>query len=517
MKRESLKSIVIDDNRNDFEILSRLLRRYYEKIEVDHAENGRDALNKLRERYDVVFLDLNMPDINGLELLELIVKGGNDTPVIMVTGHGDQKAAVSAMKAGAYDYIIKDDLNAELLAKTVSHTLERKRLKQEKEFLEKGLLFYTDRLEEMVRERTAEIEYLNNYKELILSTLNQYIRVVDPRENIIQYESLKLKNSFGDNAGKPCFSFWGKGEKCKDCISLKAIEDGIIKEKEEDCGDKKYLVSAIPLKNRDGSVSAIEVITDITEKKRMEAEIDKSKRFAAMGEIAAIMAHEIRNPLQKIKMGTELLSENKKLTEQEEMISKAIKGGINELYEFVNNILDFSRPQRPIWENTDIKHLLGNILEEKTSVTRDKGIEITKQFPEEEIISWIDALRLKSVFKNVINNSIQAVEEGSGRIIVSLSLIDAGNTIEVKISDNGHGIREDDLKRIFEPFFTTKAKGTGLGMCIVKKFVDMHDGEIEIKSKEGEGTEVVMTFPVKTERPPARDYWPDLHEKNRMV
>lgn len=497
MTQNPLKAIVIDDNRNDFEIISRFLKRYSEEIGVDYAESGKEALEKLgRDGYDIAFLDLRLPDKNGIEVLESIVRSGDKTPVIMITGQGDEKAAVSAMKAGAYDYIIKDELDVELLAKTISHTLERKRLKEEKEALERELRLYTNRLEEMVRERTAEIEYLNNYKELILSTLNDYIRVVDPKEKVIQYESLKIKNVFGEGVGNPCYTFWDRDRECENCVSIKAIEEGRVVEKEEDSGDRRYYLTAIPLKNRDGSMSAIEVITDITEKKKLEEEIESSKRLAAIGEVAAHVAHEIRNPLNIIKMASGILMEQ---CPHEGQVIKTMKNGVSSLEGLVNDILDFSRPYKPNWGKADIKELIGEIIEDMASAIGGSDIEIVKELPERDIISWIDATRFKSILKNLITNSIQAIQ-ANGKVGIFVSLKD-GDIIEMKVSDNGQGIPESELKKVFDPFFTTKAKGTGLGMCIVKKFVDMHGGSIDIRSEVRKGTDVIINIPMQKERP----------------
>lgn len=492
-----LKAIVIDDNRNDFEIISRLFRRYPEEIEVDYAENGKEALEKLgRDGYDIAFLDLRLPDINGIELLDKIVGSGERTPVIIITGQGDERAAVSAMKSGAYDYIVKDELDAELLVKTISHTLERNKLKEEKESLEKELLLYTNRLEDMVRERTAEIEYLNNYKELILSTLNDYIRVVDPRAKVIQYESQKIKETFGNSIGKPCYMFWKRETECENCVSIKAIEEGKVVEKEEESGDRKYHVTAIPLMNRDGSMSAIEVISNITDKKRLEEEIENNKRLAAMGELAAHVAHEIRNPLYILKMASGILAEE---CPSGNKVIKSMRNGIASLEGLANDILDFSRPSKLKLEMFDIKSLIDEIVEEMASTIGGSSIEIVKELPEGDIISWIDGIRFKSILKNLIANSIQAIKT-TGRIGISVNTGD-NDMIMMKVSDNGRGIPEDDLKKVFDPFFTSKAKGTGLGMCIVKRFVDMHGGDIEIWSEVGKGTEVIINIPMKKECP----------------
>lgn len=395
---------------------------------------------------------------------------------------------------------MKGEVTSDLLNRSIYHAIKDHKNKREKERLQEELEAYTNRLEEMVRERTAEIEYLNNYKELILSTLNDYIRVVDPKEAVIQYESLKMKNAFDDGVGKRCYSFWGRDRECENCVSMKAIEGGIVVEKEEVSGERRYLVTAIPLRNRDGSMSAIEVITDITARKNLEEVLERSKRLAALGEISAHLAHEIRNPLYIIKMGTDLIAEQCSLEHKGDDILKIMKRGVASLEGLVNDILDFSRPYKPNWVKADIKEVIEESVEEMASTIDSSAIELKKELPDDEISSWIDVVGFKSIIKNLISNSIQAIKT-NGRIGISFTTKKGGDVIHVEIRDNGQGILGSDMKRIFDPFFTTKTKGTGLGMCIVKKIIDMHGGNIDVQSEVGKGTGVTINLPIYRECP----------------
>lgn len=501
MNTLTLKAIVIDDNPDDILLMSRLLKKFNGDSRISSALSGKEALVKLKEEtFDIIFLDMRMPDISGLELLKAIVESGCRTPVIIITGQGDEKTAVTAMKAGAYDYIVKDELDYDLLNKTVFHALENKRLEEEKGLLEKEIQLYTNNLEKTVAERTAEIEYLNNYKELILSTLHEFIRVVDPYKRVIQYESQKVKSRFGDNIGKACYSFWGREEECENCVSRKAIEEGDVVEKEEADHGRQYHVMAIPLQNRDSSMSAIEVITDITEKKKMEAELERSRKFAITGEISAQLAHEIRNPVHKIKMGTGFLRETVTLDANTADILNIISNAADSLEQLVNNILDFSRPLKPNWEKRDLISLLGEVYADAALTVHDnKWIRLERELPERGIEAWIDPVKFKSIVQNLLANGIQAIDE-KGKVTLSASLKDE-NTITIKVSDTGKGIPEKEIQKIFDPFFTTKTRGTGLGMSIVARFVEIHHGAIDVRSKLGKGTEVEIRIPVMTEHP----------------
>lgn len=501
LNESPLRILVIDDNPDDLGIISRFLGRCPWKAEIVSAETGQEALVRLgEENCDLAFLDLRLPDVNGLELLESVIKIGNMLPVIMVTGQGDEKAAVSAMKAGAYDYIVKDELTADLLTKTISHALEKKRFLKEKAALEQELFRYTSSLEEMVRERTAEVEYLNDYKEHILASLNDYIRVVDPVNKVIQYESEKIKDEFGESVGKPCYGIWNRDTECENCISQKAIEGWGPHEKEEDGGERKFRVLSIPLRNRDGSVSAIEVITDITEAKRLGEEVERSRRLAVMGEISAHMAHEVRQPLVALKLACKLFTRRHTSDPKEQQIIDIIQNAASTLEALVHDILDFSRPPTLNLESVDLLDVVSGTIGEIDFGKDNKDIAVVKRFPDAPVVAHIDILRFKSILKNLISNSMQAIPT-AGTITVSVSADADRRLVTLRGSDTGRGIPEEDLKKIFDSFFTTRKGGTGVGMCIVKKFVEAHGGTIEVQSKVDRGTDVTVTLPMLHDSP----------------
>lgn len=496
LNESPLRILVIDDNPDDLGIISRFLGRCGRETEIDWAKTGGEALDRLdRKKYDLSFLDLRLPDVDGLELMGALTRLEHDMPVIMVTGQGDEKAAVAAMKAGAYDYIVKDDLTVELLTKTIAHALEKRRLAEEKAVLEQELSRYTTRLEEMVRERTAEVEYLNDYKEHILSGLNDYIRVVDPINKVIQYESEKIKDEFGDSVGKPCYGIWKRDTECENCVSMKAIEDWTPHEKEEDSGDRKFRVLSIPLRNRDGSVAAIEVITNITEAKRLAEEVERSRRLAVMGEISAHMAHEVRNPLYAMKLACRLFARRYTLDPKEREIIEIIQNAASTLEALVHDILDFSRPATLNLERVDLLDVVSRTIREIDFGKDNKDITVVKRSPGSPVLTHIDILRFKSILKNLISNSMQAIPT-TGTITVSVSADAERHLVTLRVSDTGQGISQDDLKKIFDSFYTTRKGGTGVGMCIVKKFVEAHGGTIEVQSEVGRGADVTITIPL---------------------
>ncbi|OGS23629.1 MAG: hypothetical protein A2297_08345 [Elusimicrobia bacterium RIFOXYB2_FULL_48_7] len=225
-------------------------------------------------------------------------------------------------------------------------------------------------------------------------------------------------------------------------------------------------------------------------------EIDKLKRLSDIGELAATVAHELRNPLAVIKMSAYNLQRKVKNTEFEKHFGNITKK-IEESNQIINNLLSFSKTKLPNYEQVDIYTLLGECAEtEKEKFAKQKIKHIDSFGGLKGVNIEADPLQLKSVIINILNNAYEALgERASGRLEVSGKVKDG--LLNLVIADNGPGIDKENLDRIFEPFFSTKAKGTGLGLAVCRQIIELHNGKIEIKSEKGEGTLVSITLPLK--------------------
>ncbi|MBI4746476.1 MAG: hypothetical protein HY786_08055 [Deltaproteobacteria bacterium] len=431
--------------------------------------------------------------MGGLAFIKHVLDHGDNLPIIVITNEGDEKQAVQAMKLGVYDYLFKDDIDPLLLKKTIYRALADHRNRKEKERLQEELASYTGQLEKMVEERTREIEYLNSYKELILDNLNEYIRVVDPSNLVTQYECGKILAEFGDNVRKRCYFFWKLDKECEPCTAKESIENGKVMSTEVIAGDRVYALSAIPLKNRDDTFSAIEVVRDITHHRRIEEELRHKRRLAAMGEMSARIAHEIRNPLNKICLSHEILKESLNLKGGDKKTIEIMGRGIETLRTLATDLLDYGRSEKLTKETIDIREILNNVISEFDYKIAKSGVKIVKRFPKkDQVYLNADAPKIRQVFTNVVKNAVESMPEGG---ILRVSAKEKEGFLVTVIADSGVGIPKENIERIFEPFFTSKIGGTGLGMAIVKHFIDMHDGEIKIESEEGRGTIVTITLP----------------------
>jgi two-component system, NtrC family, sensor histidine kinase PilS len=259
--------------------------------------------------------------------------------------------------------------------------------------------------------------------------------------------------------------------------------------------------SISPLKDKqDKEIGSILIFQDLTEIKLMEETLEKSKRLALIGEMAAGLAHEMRNPLASITGSIELLRQSLNLKHTDERLMQIILRGKDQLDNFVRDFLLLARPIPVIREIVDVNETTADVLE-NIKLSRDwtDKIEISCSLAP-KVTAFANIEQIRQVIYNLVLNAIQAMKEGGVLSIATKSMQHHGKeVVEIKITDTGSGIEEKDLKKIYEPFFTDKDKGTGLGLAIVGRIVDGYGGRIEIESSVDQGTICTVWLPAGKE------------------
>jgi signal transduction histidine kinase len=219
--------------------------------------------------------------------------------------------------------------------------------------------------------------------------------------------------------------------------------------------------------------------------------------------MAAGVAHEIRNPLGGIKMATRLLVSRETADDRiAQEMAQSIVSGIAEIESIIADLLDYARDTRLDLQPYPLARILEDVVAGCRAESEHRGIEVRTGQIDADIVAMVDGPRLRQVFTNVLTNALEATDR-QPRARVEVRLFRRGASAVVEVRDNGVGMAPEQRDKVFLPFFTTKPTGTGLGMAIVKKIMDLHNGEIEIDSLPGGGTAVRLVIPRAAQAAPA--------------
>jgi two-component system sensor histidine kinase PilS (NtrC family) len=249
------------------------------------------------------------------------------------------------------------------------------------------------------------------------------------------------------------------------------------------------------LKDSSGKpMGTIGVFQDLTELKAMEAEMRKKEKWAFIGELSALIAHELRNPLASLKASVEMLREKKVSGEHADQLMKIALSEMDRLNDVVTDFLLYAKPQELDKKSFDLHQSLRDITTLlRSSEINNKNVKIFENLPGKLLITG-DPGQLQQVFWNLGINAIEALDENGSINIYTKKKAD---TVEIVFKDNGIGINKEDIDKIFYPFFTTKERGTGLGLSIAQKIVEEHGGKITVESNgRGTGTTFTVVLPL---------------------
>jgi PAS domain S-box-containing protein len=297
--------------------------------------------------------------------------------------------------------------------------------------------------------------------------------------------------------GKKCYQvFHGMEEPWPLCSHHKTIETlkHYVEELEDPNLGGTFLTSTSPIFDTDGNfLGTVHIVRDITEIKDLREKLQSKERMAALGEVAAKVAHEIRNPL--VSVGGFAKRLENKLDGGLKEYARIISNEVTRLEDILREILGFVREVRVSKREVDLNDVVTGVLDLLGSEVSARGNALVRQL-EPEVMINVDPDRMKEAILNIMNNANQATEKGT--VTVRTYAADGSGVLEV--TDTGCGIREEDLVRIFDPFFTTRPTGTGLGLAISKRIIEENNGRIEARSGGiGTGTVFKIYLPLKEE------------------
>ena len=487
----SLHILVVDDERDIREGAERILTRM--GFAVSTASRGAEGLEIIHsECVNIVFLDLKMPGMGGMEVLARIKEFDEKIMVIVITGFATIETAIEAMKKGAYDFIPKP-FEPDSLRMVVRRAQERMELTLEAERLEK--------------ERNRTLLDLDNEKSRtrsIIEALPTGVVVTNIDGVVVLMNPAFLWYLNLDASLKP----GKKIEKYVDdegfCERVRELSQGGCSSGKESSSyefalpDNKFLMAegrCIYGEEKD-CLGAVVILVDITAMKAL----DQLK-----SEFVAKVSHELRSPLSTIH--EQLVMVEKKPENDEYLLSRA-REKTNGLISLIGDLLDLSRIEeghvgeeaQPVLVDELLKNIVDFIRAQAESRKQHLELELPKEHSMPAVFA--DPMALESIFGNLIANAIKYTQEG-GAIKVRVGLID--NQLEVAVIDNGFGMEERQLEKLFTKFFRIKTEktryitGTGLGLSIVKGLVEKLDGTISVTSKPDQGSTFTVRLPVMKE------------------
>ena len=228
--------------------------------------------------------------------------------------------------------------------------------------------------------------------------------------------------------------------------------------------------------------------------RRAEASLRRSERLAALGQLTAGLAHELRNPLGTIKASSEMLT-NPTVQRRPEVMSEMagyIGSEVDRMNSLISSFLDFARPLQIHPVTAELRVVVEDVLRQQADLASRCGVRVSVRMPDPPLLFDFDPDLLKLALSNLVQNAIQASKAGQE---IEIQVVPSEDDVKIFVSDHGSGIQPEHLENIFNPFFTTKPNGVGLGLAIVSKIADEHNGQILVFSEPGAGTRFELTLP----------------------
>lgn len=481
--------LIVDDEKGLRVGTQRLLES--EGYIVQSAENGLTGIKYGTEReFDLAIIDLKMPDVDGLEVLQKIKKVFPFTVCFIATAFASYDTAIEATRIGAYGYIPKPFTPEELIYQI------------EKGYKHRKLLLESDRLKKEKEESLLEIASEKSRLKTILESISDGVLVVNKSGEVVYYNNASLKLLGFDEIKIGQQILGNLPEEINEKINRYLKPDSVVNKSRtvqiELNHNSQVFIEAVcsPVLHTDGSFAGVVIVLkNITEFKKIEF---------IKNQFVSMVAHELKAPVAAVSGFIKLILDKSFniSNEQQEDYLRRSGARLNGLLDLVNDLLDISRmetktKQREI-EDLDIKEIILNTLQFLEIDIKNKNIKVDINFEDNIPSLKADQNEITRLFTNIFSNAIK-YNRTDGSIKVSLSI--DKNYLKIKISDTGIGMRPEDKDRLFNEFFRAKNKftqnigGTGLGLSIVKRIIDSYYGKIDVESEYNVGSTFTIYLP----------------------
>jgi len=485
MNLDGIRVLLVEDNPGDARLFTELVRDtgagLWKLVQADCLSAAIERLK--REPFDLMLLDLSLPDAEGLDTLMRARAEAPKVPIVVLTGHDDEALAVRAVRAGAQDYLVKGRLDGDLLVRSIRYATERGRA-----------------IEALERREEHYRSLIENSMDLIsILNLDGTIRYVSPsHERILGYPLDEL-------IGKNVLGFIHPHDKARIQHSLENGNNAQPVECRVRHADGAWRVLesfSRDLSHVAGVNGMVVNARDITERKRLEEQLHHSQRLEAVGRLAGGVAHDFNNLLMVITGYSHMLLDAMHPSDPARQDLEQVVKASERATDLTRQLLAFSRRQGVRAALVNVNTLVGE-MERMLRRVLASEIELTIRLAPDLKSVRADPGQIEQVILNVVVNARDAMPSGGRLSIETKNSGDGkdGDGITIAITDSGIGMEPQVLSRVFEPFFTTKEHGTGLGLATSYGIIKENGGDLRVESAPGQGTTFYIDLPVTEHAP----------------
>jgi len=514
---ELLRILLIEDSEEDALLMEYEIKRKRKNFVCTRVDTLHGLIAALdEESWDVVLADYNLPSFSAPSALALLRSRGLDVPFIIVSGQIEDETAIAAMKAGAHDYIMKDNLSR--LVPAIEREIVEAAVRRKHRQATEQIISLNAELEQKVTERTAQLEgalrelrdsekhFRKVFQEgplgkVIVGLDNRFLKMNAAFCRILGYTKEELANlTFVDITHPedlPISREW-LGKLYRGEISNFNLSKRYLKKNGETVLANLF---AYGIHDEEGKLlHTVSMIEDITEKKRAEEELVNTKE-----DFLAILTHDLKSPLSVIVCAASLLMVPKleEIPHQKMELLHNIQKNAELMLSLINNILEIAKIEaggiRYSFKNLSLRVVFEDL--HKSYQHQANSNRITLDFSLSEDL-WVkaDRISLMEVFQNLISNAIHFTQEGG---LIKISACKKGDSVNITVSDTGRGIPEPEQEKLFQKYTCMSGvrRTAGLGLYIVKKILEVHESDIRFTSAQGEGTSFFFSLPAASPPP----------------
>jgi PAS domain S-box-containing protein len=479
-------------------------------VQVDVVSSASEALKLLSEvDFDLVLTDLRLPEMTALEMLREVRARALAVPFIVVTGGGDEAAAVAALKLGAYDYIVKRDDYLIRLPYAIEHAIARSQLAQVNRRLKRELA-ERQRLQQITTEALALLDTLQKHAPIGIAFLDRDYRFQRVNDELAAINGIPVAAHLGHTIAELLPGIGRQVEPlCRQALNGDPALNVEISGAASGGDERHFIVSFYPVRTDLEVVGVGVAMAEITHRRRAEAALrEQATALADMArqkdEFLAMLSHELRNPLAPIRTALELLRRSGAIDRTSATAHDVIDRQVTHLARLLDDLLDVARITSGRinlkMESVDVRRIVGDAIDSTANLITARRHRLETSLPAHPVTIQGDVTRLVQVLVNLLNNAAKYTNEG-GTIRVAVTSEDRSAVL--RVADTGMGIPARLLPKIFDLFtqddrtLDRAQGGLGLGLTLVRRITELHGGSVEVYSEgRGRGSEFTIRLPL---------------------